>query len=124
MPRLEALSRHRRFWEVRMLAMHFCNVFSRDYFQPMYYLIYIYLNYFNCETLHHVFNDFLSDKIFPEIHSDLTRLGKRVEEEVEPLGIECELNPPFLWQSDAWGKRVDEICKKQRLFTFTFVKNN
>jgi hypothetical protein len=43
------------------------------------------------------------------VHQELTKLGKRVEEEIEPLGLECEKNEPYLNQFDPWGKRVDEL---------------
>ncbi|ODN04886.1 putative acyl-CoA dehydrogenase AidB [Orchesella cincta] len=51
----------------------------------------------------------LPAEIFADIHSDLMRLGKRIEDEIDPLGIECEMNPPSLNQTDPWGKRLDEV---------------
>ncbi|CAL8130588.1 unnamed protein product [Orchesella dallaii] len=51
----------------------------------------------------------LPTEIFSDVHSELMRLGKRIEDEIEPLGIQCEMNPPTLNQTDPWGKRVDEV---------------
>jgi len=48
-------------------------------------------------------------QIFSAVDKDLSRLGNRVQTEIEPLGLECEINPPQLMQYDAWGKRVDLV---------------
>ncbi|KAJ1092523.1 hypothetical protein NDU88_005633 [Pleurodeles waltl] len=51
----------------------------------------------------------LPPKIFFEVDQDLQRFGKRVTEEIDILGRECELNLPRLEQYDSWGRRVDHI---------------
>lgn len=43
------------------------------------------------------------------IEEDLVRLGQRVCDEIEGLGIQCEENPPVLTQFDSWGNRIDRI---------------
>ena len=40
---------------------------------------------------------------------DLEKFGERVATEVWDLGQECEINQPYLVNTDAWGKRVDKI---------------
>ncbi|XP_078523356.1 acyl-CoA dehydrogenase family member 11-like [Lissotriton helveticus] len=51
----------------------------------------------------------LPPKIFLEVDQDLQRFGKRVTQEIDILGRECELNLPQLQQYDPWGQRVDHI---------------
>ncbi|XP_074410649.1 acyl-CoA dehydrogenase family member 11 [Zonotrichia albicollis] len=48
-------------------------------------------------------------KVLEEMHQNLERFGKRLLNEIQPLGWECELNPPVFRQFDAWGRRVDHI---------------
>ncbi|KAM3661450.1 acyl-CoA dehydrogenase family member 11-like [Ammospiza maritima maritima] len=48
-------------------------------------------------------------KVLEEVHQNLERFGKRLLTEIQPLGWECELNPPVFRQFDAWGRRVDHI---------------
>ena len=48
-------------------------------------------------------------KYFEEVDSDLRRFGKRIVDEVEDKGRQCELKPPQLTHFDAWGNRVDQI---------------
>ncbi|KAM7004467.1 acyl-CoA dehydrogenase family member 11-like [Passerculus sandwichensis] len=48
-------------------------------------------------------------KVLEEVHHNLERFGKRLLNEIQPLGWECELNPPVFRQFDAWGRRVDHI---------------
>lgn len=47
--------------------------------------------------------------VFQEVDTDLTRLGDRVQNEIEELGYQCEVNEPVLHQFDPWGKRVDNL---------------
>ncbi|XP_042334935.1 acyl-CoA dehydrogenase family member 11-like isoform X2 [Sceloporus undulatus] len=47
--------------------------------------------------------------VFAEVNPDLERFGALVKDEIDPLGRECESQPPWLLQFDAWGRRVDEI---------------
>lgn len=57
-------------------------------------------------------------QVYSEVNADLTRFGERIEHEIEALGMECELNPPSLIQSDSWGKRVDEVGMCSRVSAF------
>ena len=45
----------------------------------------------------------------PEVIEDLDKFGDRIVTEIDELGIECEINPPRLERTDAWGKRTDKI---------------
>ena len=47
-----------------------------------------------------------ADSVRPE----LARFAARAGAELWQLGRECELNPPALRRTDAWGRRVDEIA--------------
>ncbi|KAM4707887.1 acyl-CoA dehydrogenase family member 11-like [Discoglossus pictus] len=51
----------------------------------------------------------LPTRVLEEVSQDLERFGRRLVEEIDSLGRECELNPPKLQQYDAWGRRVDQI---------------
>ncbi|XP_023332760.1 acyl-CoA dehydrogenase family member 11 [Eurytemora carolleeae] len=51
----------------------------------------------------------LPKEIFNQIEPDLTRFGGRCADDIWKLGRECEENPPYLRQTTAWGKRVDDI---------------
>ncbi|XP_042334936.1 acyl-CoA dehydrogenase family member 11-like isoform X3 [Sceloporus undulatus] len=51
----------------------------------------------------------LPAQVFAEVNPDLERFGALVKDEIDPLGRECESQPPWLLQFDAWGRRVDEI---------------
>ncbi|NWW70536.1 ACD11 dehydrogenase, partial [Climacteris rufus] len=51
----------------------------------------------------------LPPKVLEEVHEDLERFGKRLLTQIQPLGWECELNPPVFQPYDAWGRRVDRI---------------
>ncbi|XP_008931697.2 acyl-CoA dehydrogenase family member 11 [Manacus vitellinus] len=51
----------------------------------------------------------LPPKVLEEVHQDLERFGNRLLTKIQPLGWECELNPPVFRQFDAWGQRVDRI---------------
>ncbi|NXE96025.1 ACD11 dehydrogenase, partial [Menura novaehollandiae] len=51
----------------------------------------------------------LPPKVLEEVHQDLERFGNRLLTKIQPLGWECELNPPVFRQYDAWGWRVDHI---------------
>ncbi|XP_010406823.3 acyl-CoA dehydrogenase family member 11-like isoform X1 [Corvus cornix cornix] len=51
----------------------------------------------------------LPPKVLEEVHQDLERFGNRLLTKIQPLGWECELNPPVFRQYDAWGRRVDHI---------------
>ncbi|XP_066459876.1 acyl-CoA dehydrogenase family member 11-like [Eleutherodactylus coqui] len=47
--------------------------------------------------------------VLEEASQDLERFGRRLVDEIDSLGRECELNPPHLQHYDAWGRRVDHI---------------
>ncbi|XP_069817569.1 acyl-CoA dehydrogenase family member 11-like isoform X2 [Dendropsophus ebraccatus] len=47
--------------------------------------------------------------VLEEAKQNLERFGKRIVDEIDSLGRECELNPPHLQHYDAWGCRVDRI---------------
>ncbi|XP_056384655.1 acyl-CoA dehydrogenase family member 11-like [Hyla sarda] len=47
--------------------------------------------------------------VLEEASQDLERFGQRLVDEIDSLGRECELNPPYLQHYDAWGRRVDCI---------------
>ncbi|NXG54632.1 ACD11 dehydrogenase, partial [Hemiprocne comata] len=51
----------------------------------------------------------LPPKVLEEVNQDLERFGNRLLTKIQPLGWECELNPPVFRQYDAWGQRVDHI---------------
>ena len=51
----------------------------------------------------------LPPSVFRDVQPDLVRFGERVSTDIWKLSRECEENPPFLRQSDAWGNRIDEI---------------
>lgn len=48
-------------------------------------------------------------EIFTSLEPDLIRFGGRCAGEIWNLGQQCEQNPPYLRQTDAWGRRIDEI---------------
>jgi len=48
-------------------------------------------------------------QVIAEIFPDLERFGWRVATDIYTLHHECELSPPQLKCSDAWGNRVDNI---------------
>lgn len=71
-----------------------------------------------CEPRHE--NSFTSDSflqsylrrvvpghILETIRPDLNNFGHRCATDVQVLGRECEVNPPQLIQTSAWGERVD-----------------
>ena len=45
--------------------------------------------------------------LLDNIRPDLERFGVRCATDIEALGRECEVNPPQLIQTSAWGERVD-----------------
>ena len=47
--------------------------------------------------------------VVEEVFPDLERFGSRLCEEIDYLGRQAELEPPFLRAYDAWGKRVDDL---------------
>ncbi|XP_059088994.1 acyl-CoA dehydrogenase family member 11-like [Tigriopus californicus] len=47
--------------------------------------------------------------VLESIEPDLEGFGQRVSTDIWSLGRECEDNPPYLKQTNAWGRRVDEI---------------
>ena len=51
--------------------------------------------------------------LLDSIEADLTRFGERCATDIHALGQECELNPPYLIQSTAWGRKVDHIVTCQ-----------
>jgi hypothetical protein len=55
----------------------------------------------------------LPKDLMDSIELDLTRFGERCATDIYALGQECEVNPPYLRQTTAWGKRVDQIVTCQ-----------
>jgi len=55
----------------------------------------------------------LPKDVMDDIEPDLTRFGEKVATSIWSLGQECEVNPPYLKQYDAWGRRIDEIVTCQ-----------
>lgn len=51
----------------------------------------------------------LPSQYFQEIHDDLSRFGRRVCNEIDDKGLECEEQPPTLTHFDAWGNRIDRV---------------
>jgi len=51
----------------------------------------------------------LPQDVCQQIEPDLTRFGERTATDIYTLGRQCEENPPYLKQTDAWGNRIDEI---------------
>ena len=51
--------------------------------------------------------------IMDTIEPDLSMFGERCATDIYALGQECEVNPPYLVQSTAWGRRVDHIITCQ-----------
>src|SRR4051794_39357894 len=47
--------------------------------------------------------------VFAEIEPGLKRLGRRVVDEVAPLGLKAESELPRLVPYDPWGRRIDDI---------------
>jgi len=47
--------------------------------------------------------------LFDSLEPDLTRFGHDCATKYQELSQECEANPPYLVQTNAWGRRVDEI---------------
>lgn len=43
------------------------------------------------------------------VQKDLTRFGERIVNEIDPLGLECEREKPFIEQVDAWGKTINRL---------------
>jgi len=48
-------------------------------------------------------------EILSNIEPDLDRFGHECAHEIWDLGQQCEQNPPYLRQYNAWGGRIDEI---------------
>lgn len=59
--------------------------------------------------LHGYLKRHLPPLVLEEVSQDLERFGQRLVDEIDFLGRECELNPPYLQHYDAWGRRVDRI---------------
>eukprot|EP00088_Acartia_fossae_P033683 TRINITY_DN34511_c0_g1_i2.p1 TRINITY_DN34511_c0_g1~~TRINITY_DN34511_c0_g1_i2.p1 ORF type:complete len:627 (-),score=103.98 TRINITY_DN34511_c0_g1_i2:156-2036(-) len=51
----------------------------------------------------------IPSEVMNSIDTDLTQFGGKCAHEIWNLGQQCEQNPPYLRQTDAWGKRIDEI---------------
>eukprot|EP00095_Tigriopus_kingsejongensis_P011261 maker-scaffold708_size108518-snap-gene-0.18 protein:Tk11261 transcript:maker-scaffold708_size108518-snap-gene-0.18-mRNA-1 annotation:"hypothetical protein BRAFLDRAFT_122038" len=47
--------------------------------------------------------------VLSDIEPDLERFGERVSSEIWDLGRQCEEQPPYAKQTNAWGTRIDEI---------------
>ena len=55
--------------------------------------------------------------LFDSLEPDLTSFGHECATTYQALSQECEANPPYLVQSTAWGRRVDQIvtCRAWKL---------
>ena len=51
----------------------------------------------------------MPQNIVEEVFPDLERFGSRLCKEIDSLGKQAEVEPPFLRVFDGWGKRVDEL---------------
>ena len=51
----------------------------------------------------------LPKDVLDSIEPDLTSFGMKCATEIFALGQECEVNPPYLRQTTAWGRKVDKI---------------
>lgn len=52
-------------------------------------------------------------KVYHEIAPDLEQFGRRIGEEIDDLGLECEKNLPQHNPFDPWGNRVDELVTSE-----------
>ena len=77
-------------------------------------------DFVQCEPRHE--NSFTSDSFLQSylarqvpreaaqlIAADLATFGQRCATEIQVLGRQCELSPPYLVQTSAWGERLDHI---------------
>ncbi|CAH1231673.1 ACAD8 [Branchiostoma lanceolatum] len=64
-------------------------------------------------TLRSYLKRVMPKEVLQAITPDLERFGHRVATDIGDLGRECELNPPYLNQYDAWGRRTDEVVTCQ-----------
>ncbi|KAI8507261.1 hypothetical protein Bbelb_146410 [Branchiostoma belcheri] len=64
-------------------------------------------------TLKSYLKRIMPEEVLQAITPDLERFGNRVATDIGALGRECELNPPYLNQYDAWGRRTDEVVTCQ-----------
>ncbi|OLS24605.1 MAG: putative acyl-CoA dehydrogenase AidB [Candidatus Heimdallarchaeota archaeon LC_3] len=51
----------------------------------------------------------LPEDMLKQITPDLERLGDRVVKDIYDMGIDAELNEPYLKQFDVWGKKINEV---------------
>ena len=54
-------------------------------------------------------NRVMPSDVVEAVFPDLERFGSRLCKEIDHLGRQAELDPPFLRTYNAWGKRVDEL---------------
>lgn len=54
-------------------------------------------------------NRVMPSDVVEAVFPDLERFGSRLCKEIDRLGRQAELDPPFLRTYNAWGKRVDEL---------------
>lgn len=47
--------------------------------------------------------------MYSSIEPDLRAFGDRLSQEIDRLGRECELNPPYVRHYDVTGRRVDDL---------------
>jgi hypothetical protein len=50
-----------------------------------------------------------SAKTYASVSKDLSTFGNRIVTELDALGRECDMYPPILESTDAWGRRVDRL---------------
>lgn len=55
----------------------------------------------------------LPQEIQTVIRPDLEMFGEKCATNIQVLGRECEASPPYLVQSSAWGRRVDQLVTCQ-----------
>lgn len=66
------------------------------------------------------------EHVLEHFEPDLERFGELAATKIWHLGRQCELNPPKLIKTDAWGKLIDDIetCdawKMQKVWLLTAV---
>lgn len=51
----------------------------------------------------------MPQEVCEEVFPDLERFGERISNEIESLGRQAELEPPYIRKYNAWGELVDEL---------------
>ena len=61
------------------------------------------------EILKGLLKFFSNSSQFSKIDQDLEAFSKRIEREIESLGLQAESSPPVHIPYDPWGRRIDEV---------------